>query len=194
LRADSIFMAKRSAFINSIAARTVQSRVTGGRSARKGPLIFQRDTAFQSKLRLIMRKRSKQQVERLSSFRTVVNVANATFGAAPPHGMASKTAAPGASGRAYCNISYDPQSGHGCYLLRMAPGASSAPHEHVGYEEFFMLDGELTDNDGTVYRRGDFVSLKPGSKHVSHTASGCTLAVFIRGGFRTLDEGEPVHG
>ena len=141
-----------------------------------------------------MRKRSKQQVERLSSFRTVVNVANATFGAAPPHGMASKTAAPGASGRAYCNISYDPQSGHGCYLLRMAPGASSAPHEHVGYEEFFMLDGELTDNDGTVYRRGDFVSLKPGSKYVSHTASGCTLAVFIRGGFRTLDEGEPVHG
>ncbi len=129
----------------------------------------------------------------LSSFRSVVNVASAAFGASPPHGMASKTAAPGASGRAYCNISYDPQSGHGCYLLRMAPGASSAPHEHVGYEEFLVLDGELTDSDRTVYRRGDFVSLKPCSKNVSHTVSGCTLAVFIRGGFRSLKEDEALH-
>jgi len=38
LGADSISVAKRSAFINSIAARTMRSRVTGRRSARKDPL------------------------------------------------------------------------------------------------------------------------------------------------------------
>lgn len=133
--------------------------------------------------------------ETLASFRTVVNLETAAFGTVSPHGMGQAVAASTASqnGRAYCNISYDPSSGEGCYLMRMAPGGSSAPHEHLGYEEFLLLDGEMHDSDGTVYRSGDFVSLKPGSKHVSHSPGGCTLAVFIRGGFRPLGEDEPVH-
>ena len=49
-------MAKRSAFINSIAVKTMRSRVTGRRSARKDPLIFQRDTASRLALRLTMRR------------------------------------------------------------------------------------------------------------------------------------------
>ena len=43
----SIFMVKRSAFINSNAAKTIRSRVTCERLARKDPLSFQRDTASQ---------------------------------------------------------------------------------------------------------------------------------------------------
>ena len=49
-------MAKRSAFINSIAVKKMRSRVTCGSSARKDPLIFQRDTAFRLALRLTMRR------------------------------------------------------------------------------------------------------------------------------------------
>ena len=132
----------------------------------------------------------------LASYRTIVNVETATFGTEPPHRMQRAASAdrPACGGGAtYCNISYDAEAGEGCYLIRFAPGTSSTPHEHVGYEEFLILDGTLTDSDGTVYRRNDFVSLKPGSKHVSVSDDGATLAVFIRGGFRVLGESEDVH-
>ena len=132
----------------------------------------------------------------LASYRTVVNVETAAFGTEPPHRMpraASADRPACGSGATYCNISYDAEAGEGCYLVRFAPGAGSTPHEHVGYEEFLVLDGTLTDSDGAVYRRNDFVSLKPGSKHVSVSDDGATLAVFIRGGFRALDENEDVH-
>ena len=131
----------------------------------------------------------------LASYRTIVNVETATFGTEPPHRMRRTVCADRSerSGATYCNISYDAEAGEGCYLVRFAPGAGSTPHEHVGYEEFLVLDGTLTDSDGAVYRRNDFVSLKPGSKHVSVSDDGATLAVFIRGGFRALNENEDVH-
>jgi len=69
-----------------------------------------------------------------------------------------------------------------CFVLRMDAGAQSRPHEHMGTEEFLLLDGELVDCDGSVFRRGDFVRLLPGSKHSSHTPAGCTLLVMLRGG------------
>ena len=28
-----------------------------------------------------------------------------------------------------------------------------------------MLDGELTDTDGKIFKKGDFVTFEPGSKH-----------------------------
>jgi len=78
-----------------------------------------------------------------------------------------------------------------CFVLRMDAGAKSRPHEHMGTEEFLLLDGELVDCDGTVFRRGDFVQLLPGSKHSSHTPAGCTLLVMLRGGEnRALEDEE----
>ena len=131
----------------------------------------------------------------LASYRTIVNVETAAFGAEPPHRMkrAADAERPVCPTATYCNISYDADAGEGCYLVRFAPGAGSTPHEHIGHEEFLVLDGSLTDCDGTVYRRSDFVSLKPGSKHVSVSEDGATLLVFIRGGFRALGENEDVH-
>ena len=93
----------------------------------------------------------------------------------------------------WCNISYDEATGQGCFLMRFEPGTSSSPHEHVGYEEFIVLAGELEDSDGAIYRKNDLVSLKPGSKHVSVSHMGCTVAVFMRGVFRMLEKDEPVH-
>lgn len=77
-----------------------------------------------------------------------------------------------------------------CFLLRMEAGAQSRPHEHMGLEEFLVMEGELIDCDGTVYRSGDFVRLLPGSKHSSHTPNGCVLLVMLRGDNRPLSEDE----
>jgi len=74
-----------------------------------------------------------------------------------------------------------------CFLLRFAPGAASHPHEHTGYEEFMVLEGELIDADGTVFRAGDFVHFEPGSRHWSHAPAGCLLLVILRGRNRPLE-------
>jgi len=79
-----------------------------------------------------------------------------------------------------------------CFMLRMDSGAVSRPHEHMGNEEFLILEGSLIDNDGTEYQTGDFVHLLPGSKHSSHTKGGCLLLVILRGNNRALDENEVI--
>ena len=85
-------------------------------------------------------------------------------------------------GMSWYKISYDKKNGgYGSYLLKMEPGTKSLPHTHTGYEEFLMLDGELTDPDGKIFKKGDFITFEPGSKHFSHTKNGCLVLVFMRG-------------
>ena len=50
-------------------------------------------------------------------------------------------------------ISWDDDAGQGSYLMRMEPGAATIAHEHPGFEEFLIIEGTLTDSDGTVFRR-----------------------------------------
>ena len=85
------------------------------------------------------------------------------------------------------NLSYAPEIGQGSYLYKMDPGARSNPHEHEGPEEFFILEGDLVDNDGYTYKKGDFVSLSGGSRHYSISPSGCTIVVTHRGKVIDLD-------
>jgi len=75
-------------------------------------------------------------------------------------------------------VSYDRGSGNGCYLMRMEPGAVTIPHRHDGVEDFIILEGELIDDDGAVFRPGDFVSYAAGTRHNSRTQTGCLIAVF----------------
>ena len=85
-------------------------------------------------------------------------------------------------GMSWHKISYDRENGgQGSYLLKMNPGAKSLPHTHTGYEEFLMLEGELTDPDGQIFKKGDFVTFEPGSVHSSYTKDGCLILVFMRG-------------
>jgi anti-sigma factor ChrR (cupin superfamily) len=77
-----------------------------------------------------------------------------------------------------------------CFMLRMEAGSVSKPHEHMGHEEFLILDGALIDCDGTEYKTGDYVHLQPGTKHSSHTPNGCTILVILRGNNRALTEEE----
>ena len=85
-------------------------------------------------------------------------------------------------GMSWHKISYDKQNGgYGTYILKMEPEAKSLHHVHTGYEEFLMLEGELTDLDGKIFKKGDFVTFEPGSTHSSHTKEGCLILVFMRG-------------
>ena len=85
-------------------------------------------------------------------------------------------------GMSWHKISYNRENGgQGTYVLKMDPGAKSVPHQHTGYEEFLMLDGELIDPDNKVFKKGDFVTFEPGSTHSSYTKNGCLILVFMRG-------------
>jgi quercetin dioxygenase-like cupin family protein len=107
------------------------------------------------------------------SDRIVLNINTATF---TPY--ESTTGA--VDGNGYLQLDDTFPTGAGFTIYRMAPGSSSQPHEHTSHEQFLVIDGELTDNDGYTYRQGDFVLLKRGTQHFSTTKTGATLAVFIR--------------
>jgi len=84
----------------------------------------------------------------------------------------------GETGTSYIQLNPAARRDVGFYIYRMSPGSQSTPHRHGGAEEFVVIDGELTDNDGTVYRAGDVVWLAPGTEHTSHSEHGCIVAVF----------------
>ncbi len=76
--------------------------------------------------------------------------------------------------------------GTGFNVYKMEPGYTTIPHEHRGNEEFLIISGDLTDNDGTVYRPGDLVWLKAGTQHCSYTENGCIIAEYIETGEASL--------
>ena len=69
--------------------------------------------------------------------------------------------------------------GTGFHVYRMPPGMTTRGHRHNGDEQFLILEGELIENDGTVFRKGDLVWLRDGTEHCSYTPNGCLLAVHI---------------
>lgn len=88
------------------------------------------------------------------------------------------------------NVSWDPATGQGSYLMIMAPGTRCNPHEHLGPEEFFIVEGDLVDCDGVAYKAGDFVSLTGGSRHYSVSPSGCRIVVCHRGPLVDLERAD----
>ncbi|WP_421696451.1 cupin domain-containing protein [Aestuariivirga sp.] len=77
--------------------------------------------------------------------------------------------------------------GVGFHVYRMPAGMTTRPHRHNGHEQFLILEGELIENDGTVFRKGDLVWLRDGTEHCSHTPNGCLLAVHIAAPETTVD-------
>ena len=78
-------------------------------------------------------------------------------------------------------ISFDEKTNFGTYISKLSPGTKTIPHIHTGHEEFFILDGELIDSDGTIFKKGDFVTYSPNSSHSSFTKKGCLILTFMRG-------------
>ena len=109
------------------------------------------------------------------SKRKITNIFNVDFKPFDNYGVT-------VPGMSWHKISYDKQNGgYGTYILKMEPNAKSLHHIHTGYEEFLMLEGELTDLDGKIFKKGDFVTFEPGSTHSSRTKEGCLILVFMRG-------------
>lgn len=107
--------------------------------------------------------------------RRVVNIHEAEFEPWDPEGLTEK-------GTSILQLNPAKPRGVGFYIYRMEPGARSAPHRHDGAEEFLVLEGELIDNDGTVYRAGDLVWLAPGTEHWSVAPEGALIAVYTESG------------
>ena len=85
------------------------------------------------------------------------------------------------AGWTWHKISFDEKTNFGSYISKLEPGTKTIPHIHSGHEEFFILDGELIDSDGTIFKKGDFVSYEPNSSHSSFTKKGCLILTFMRG-------------
>ena len=75
----------------------------------------------------------------------------------------------------FAPLSYDEKAQCGSYLMRMQPGAATIFHVHERREEFFVLEGQLIEDDGTVLDAGDWIVYEPGSAHNTRTETGCLL-------------------
>ena len=78
-------------------------------------------------------------------------------------------------------VNPDNPRGYGFHIYRMQPGDVTIAHSHDGAEEFFVIEGDLTDHDGYEYGPGDLVWLRSGTEHNSRTRDGCTLVVYLPG-------------
>lgn len=61
-------------------------------------------------------------------------------------------------------------------IVRYAPGSQFSPHIHGGGEEFFVLEGVFSDEQGD-YPAGTYVRNPVGSKHTPSSQDGCTILV-----------------
>ena len=84
-------------------------------------------------------------------------------------------------GWSWHKISFDEKTNFGTYISKLDPGTKTVPHIHNGNEEFLILDGELIDSDGEIFKKGDFISYEPNSSHSSYTEKGCLILTFMRG-------------
>ena len=64
-------------------------------------------------------------------------------------------------------------------LVRYEPGSSFDPHTHDAGEEFFVLEGRFSDENGH-YPAGTYVRNPPGSSHSPYTEGGTTIFVKLR--------------
>ncbi|HEX4340904.1 MAG TPA: dimethylsulfonioproprionate lyase family protein [Polyangiaceae bacterium] len=77
---------------------------------------------------------------------------------------------------------------HGGFV-RMLPGTRFPKHRHRESELTFVLEGELSDGDGVVYRPGDALQMEPGSVHALGVASSTpALIALLNGRIEMLGE------
>jgi anti-sigma factor ChrR (cupin superfamily) len=93
-----------------------------------------------------------------------------------------------APGQSVLQVDDDAPFGVGFHVFRMEPGAVTTAHEHTSNEQFYVIEGDLIDHDGTEYGPGDLVCLKRGTIHNSTTRTGCLLVVYLGTEERTVTE------
>ena len=90
------------------------------------------------------------------------------------------------SGLQWLQLSKDEKLEHEVFIVKFEPGSSSSFHKHKGFEEFYVIDGELIDDDGKVFKKGDYIKFEKETKHSSHSKTGCTLLVILYAGTNEL--------
>jgi anti-sigma factor ChrR (cupin superfamily) len=94
-----------------------------------------------------------------------------------PQGWAEpewKEVAPGIS----CKLlATDTEKSRVSMLVRLAPGTEYPPHRHAGFEEVYLLQGELVVDDKKLYA-GDFLRAEADSvDHRVWSETGCTCVL-----------------
>ena len=84
-------------------------------------------------------------------------------------------------GWSWHKISFNKKTNFGTYISKLEPGTKTLEHIHSGFEEFLILQGELIDSDGQIFKKGDLITYGPNSKHSSYTKKGCLILTFTRG-------------
>ncbi|MFT4701788.1 MAG: ethanolamine utilization protein EutQ (cupin superfamily) [Yoonia sp.] len=69
--------------------------------------------------------------------------------------------------------------GTGFHVYRMAAGETTIAHKHASDEEFYIIEGDIVDHDGTEYGQGDLVWLRKGTEHTSYSPNGCLIVVYL---------------
>ena len=86
----------------------------------------------------------------------------------------------------WLTLSKDEKLEHEVFIVQFEQENSSSLHKHKGYEEFYVIDGELIDDDGKVFKKGDYIKFEKGTKHSSYSKTGCTLLVILYAGTNEL--------
>lgn len=85
-----------------------------------------------------------------------------------------------------CKVLYrDEVNDWATVLFHFAPGAKAPPHEHMGMEQTYIIEGSLTDHDGTAHA-GDLAIRDAGSVHAAHTDTGSLHIAFFTKPVRNL--------
>ncbi len=64
-------------------------------------------------------------------------------------------------------------------IVRYAPGSAFSPHVHDKGEEYLVLSGVFSDENGD-FAEGTYVRNPPGSRHGPFTRDGCVIFVKLR--------------
>jgi anti-sigma factor ChrR (cupin superfamily) len=73
-------------------------------------------------------------------------------------------------------------------LLRYEAGARVALHEHIGYENVYLIEGDQFDEYGH-YPAGSFVINPPGTRHSPGSEGGCVALLIYEKAVRFVDAG-----
>ena len=74
----------------------------------------------------------------------------------------------------------DKKTGEKTWLMRVDPGAYSPSHSHEEFEQFYVMEGDIKDDHGTM-QAGDFVCRPPGEMHWASSDTGAlVLLVYTR--------------
>lgn len=84
----------------------------------------------------------------------------------------------------------DFRNGPSAVLLRYEPGARVPEHEHVGYEQMLVIDGDQFDEHGS-YPAGTFVIHPPGTKHSPGSVEGCVALLIYERPVRFVESESP---